>query len=392
MPSVPAGVYTDLISAPVGAYVTVYGIDSSVSSWPVHSHGNGKTVVRVPASAPALTVDGQAIPVMVNAGRVIEATPSDLAAKFDAIQPGDVIYLHAGTYSGKYDTNGWNSSNFVLFRAGTAALPMAIVAFPGETVTIDNTGSGDARPNFHLGNGSGSIGSYFTIAGLRLIAQQYTIHGGGNAYASQVETGATYVRVIGCDHTITDATAVTSTGHISLQGDGWKILGNTFHDPANRAIYNLNHAIYAGNGSDDAEIAYNTLVNLHMGHAIQVHQDGVPSVYSNIWIHHNLIQGADINDMRGITVSNVDSASTVKVEHNIIRNVGQDFGGVTVYRGLVEVRNNVFESINGPGILANGNYDGTRTITESGNTFTNVSGGSFAAGGVGASLADFVHQ
>jgi hypothetical protein len=388
----PVGVYTDLTSAPVGAWVTVYGIDSANSSWPVHSHGNGKTVVQVPASAPALTVGGQAIPVTVNAGRVLLATPGDLAAKFDAIQPGDTIYLRAGTYAGKYDTNGWNSSNFVLFTAGTEALPMALVAYPGETVTVDNTASPDGRPNFNLGDGTRK-GSYLTIAGLNLIAQGYSIYGGGNTSdSSHPESGAAYVRVVGCTLTITDATSNTMTGILSLQGDGWKVLGNTFHDPANRTIINNNHAIYVSNGADDVEIAYNTLTNLHMGHTIQVHQDGTPMLYTNVWIHDNRIQGASIDDERGITMSNVDTASTAKIERNTIRNVGQTFGGVTVYRGLVEVRNNVFENINGAGILANGNGGGTRRITESGNTFTNVSDGSFVAEGSGATLSDFVHE
>lgn len=392
-PTLPAGVYSDLVSAPVGAYVTVYGIDSSVSSWPIHSHGNGKTVVRVPVSAPALTVDGQAIPVTVNAGRVIEATTSDLAAKFDAIQPGDVIYLHAGTYSGKYDTNGWNEANFVLFTSGTAALPMAVVAYPGETVTIDNTDpSGGGRPNFQLGDGARK-GSYFTIAGLNLLARADTIYGGGiTSDSSTPESGAAHVRVVGCTHTLTDATANTMTGIVSLQGDDWKVLGNTFHDPSNRVIINNNHGIYVQNGADDVEIAYNNLSSLHMGHTIQVHQDGTPMLYTNVWIHDNVIQGGSIDDQRGMTVSNVDTASTVTIERNTIRNVGQDFGGVTVYRGLVEVRNNVFENINGPGIQANGGGGGggTRTITESGNTFTNVIADYSAENG--ASLSDFVHQ
>ncbi len=392
--ALPAGVYTDLVSAPVGAYVTVYGIDSSVSSWPVHSHGNGKTVVQVPVSAPALTVSGQAISVTVNAGRVIEATPGDLAAKFNTIQPGDVIYLHAGTYSGNYDSNGWNESNFVLWTAGTAALPMALIAYPGETVTIDNSGSGsDGRPNFYLGSSGGAQRpAYFTIAGLNLIAQVATIYGGGNTSDSSTpESGAAHVRVVGCTHTITDSTSNSMTGVLSIQGDGWKVLGNTFNDPVNRTIIKNNHGIYIQNGSDDVELAYNVFSNLRMGFQIQIHQDGIPMLYSNLWIHDNHLQAAINSDARGIVISNVDVASTVKIEHNTINKVGQGFGGVTVYRGLVEVRENVFDDLDGPGIQANGGSGGTRTIYESGNTFTNVGGESFAAEN-GASLTDFVHQ
>lgn len=181
------------------------------------------------------------------------------------------------------------------------------------------------------------------------------------------------------------------TGILALQGDGWKVLGNTFNNPANRAIINNNHGIYIQNGADDVEIAYNTLLNLRMGHTIQVHQDGTPMLYSNIWIHDNLVESASSADARGYSVSNVDVASTVRIEHNTIRNVGQGFGGLSLYRGQIEVRNNTFDNVAGPGIEANGNYGGSRTITESGNAFTNVSDGSFSAVN-GASLSDFVHQ
>jgi hypothetical protein len=392
--ALPAGVYTDLTSAPVGAYVTVYGIDSAVSSWPVHSHGNGKTVVKVPASAPALTVNGQAIPVTVNAGRVIEATPSDLAAKFNGIQPGDVIYLHAGTYSGKYDTNAWNEANFVLWTAGTAALPMALIAYPGETVTIDNSGSGsNGRPNFYLGSSGGAQrGSYFTIAGLNLIAQVATIYGGGyTADSSKPESGAAYVRVVGCTHTITDRTSNSMTGILSIQGDGWKVLGNTFNDPVSRVIINNNHGIYIQNGADDVEVAYNVLSNLRMGFQIQIHQDGTPMLYTNLSIHDNLLQGTNSSDARGIAVGNIDVASTVRIERNTFRNIGQDYSAVGIYRGIAEVRNNRFENISGPAIDANGNYAGKRIIYESGNTYNKVSGGNFVARN-GARLTDFVHQ
>jgi len=392
--NMPVGVFTDLASAPIGAFVTVYGIDSATSSWPVILHGNNKTVVQVPDATTALTVNGQAIPVSVHSGRVLLATTGTIGSLFDAIAPGDVIYLRAGTYTGHYGATYWNESNFILFTAGTASQPMALVAYPGEFVMIDNSGAGgNNRPNFYLGNsGAGLKGSYFTIAGFNLIAQADTIAGGGNtADSSTPESGAAYARVVGCTHTIVDAISNTMTGIVSIQGDGWKVFGNTFYDASNRTIINNNHGIYVQNGADDVEIAYNALIDLRMGHTIQVHQDGTPMLYTNIWVHDNLVQSADSADARGITVSNVDTASTVKIERNTLRRVGQNFSAVSVYRGVVEVRDNIFEDILGPAIDANGNGGGTRTIYESGNTFTNVGGGNFSASN-GASLTDIVHQ
>jgi len=385
-------VYTDLASAPVGAFVTVYGIVNAIaSSWPIVFSSNEKTVVKVPDATTPLVIDGATIPISIHQGRILEATPATLASVFKSMVPGDVIYLRAGTYSEKYDGNGWNESNFVVFQAGTAEQPCSLVSYPGETVVIDNR-SHD-RPNFYLGNSGGGLkGSYLTIAGMHLIANLENIYGGGNTSNSNTpESGAAYVRLVRNTFELANSTQQSMTGMLASQGDAWKILGNTFVVPSDRIISNMDHAIYVQNGSDDVEIAYNTLVNLRMGHTIQVHQDGVPALYSNIWIHDNLIQGASANDCRGISISNVDVNSTVKIEKNTLRRVGQGFGAVTVYRGQVEVRNNVFEDISAPGISVNGNYGGSRTVRESGNTYMNVSGGNFSAEN-GTSLNDIIHE
>jgi len=390
-PAMPSGIYTDLASAPVGALVTVYGIDSESASWPVTMHGKGKTVVRVPASPPPLRINELDIPVSIHEGRILEATPETLTQTFRALQSGDVLYLHEGTYSGHYDDNGWNESNFVFFSGGTPQQPVALLAWPGENVVIDNTAT--ERPNFYLGDsGGGRNGSYLTLAGMQLRAKEATIYGGGNTADSNTpESGAAYVRIVGCTHTITDATSNTMTGIIAAQGDGWKILGNTLYDAAERTVINNNHAIYIQNGADDVEIAYNRLSDLRMGHTIQLHQDGTPLLYENIDIHDNIIQNAAPDDARGISISNVDIASTVRIHDNNITNVGQGFGGVTVYRGAVDIEGNSFLHVNGPGIQANGNYGGNRTITESGNSFNDVAEGAYGAEN-GASLSDFIHE
>jgi hypothetical protein len=380
--TLPPGVFTDLASAPVGAFVTVYGIDSSTASWPVVMHGSNKTVVRIPDANTPLSINGQTIPVAVHTGRVIQATPATMAQIYANLIPGDTIYLRAGTYSGKYDTENWNQANFVVFKQGTAAQPIALVAYPGETVTIDNSGpAGASRPNFYLGDGAGRRGSYLTIAGLNMVAQQDCIFGGGyTSDSSRPEMGAAYVRVVGNTCSIVDAVSNTMTAMIALQGDGWKVLGNVFYNPPSRAIINNNHAIYVAGGADDVEIAYNVLRNLRMGHVIQVHQDGIPMLYERISIHHNLLESANRGDMRGITVSNVDDASTITIANNTLRNLGQDFSAVAVYRGQVTLTNNQFYDIEATGLLllANG-FGGNRLVTATGNRFGALPGTPYVA-------------
>ena len=175
------------------------------------------------------------------------------------------------------------------------------------------------------------------------------------------------MRVVGNTCSINDANANTMGGMIGLQGDGWKVLGNTFVNPPNRVIIKNNHAVYIQNGADDVEIAYNNLVNLRMGHVIQVHQDGTPMRYSNIWIHDNLIESAQNTDTRGITVSNVDNESTVLIERNVLRNLGQNFSAISVYKGNVTIKDNRTYAIRAPVIAINASEGGNRSVIATGN-------------------------
>ncbi len=395
-PDVTQAIYVDVTSVPAGGYVTVYGIASGSSNWAIAYQGNGRTVVQAPSNASlgstTVTVNGTSIPINIHAGRVRFADPPTLASVYQSTQPGDAIYLRGGRYTGKYDAEGWNESNFVIFKAGTASQPISIVAYPGETVTVDNTGSaGGQRPNFHLGDGSGRRAAYLTIAGMNLIADSYCIFGGGaTANSDKPEMGAIFIRVVRNSCTITNATANTMTGMIALQGDGWKVIGNSFFDPPNRTIINNNHGIYISNGADDVEVAYNSLRNLHMGHVIQVHQDGTPMLYERINIHDNILEAANNSDMRGITVSNVDPASTITIANNTLRNLGQNFSGIAVYRGVVTITGNKLYDINAPAIMINGSIGGPRSITASGNRFGVVSGQTYFSIASGASASELI--
>jgi len=393
----PLGYYTDLVSAPVGAWVTAYGsgfggsgtVTLNGNAQAIVSYSDTKVVFTVSGTGGALVVGGRSLGnLSVHRGRVIEVTPAgSLRSVINNLRPGDTVYLRAGTYSGKYDTEGWNEANFSLFRPGTAARPIALVAYPNESVTISNSNS---RPNFHLGNSGGNRKTaYMSIAGFNLIAPSGCIDSGANtANSSTPESGAAHVRVVANTCTLTDATSNTMTGMFAVGGDDWKVLGNSFANPPNRVIINNNHGIYVQNGADDVEVAYNVLRNLRMGHVIQVHQDGTPMRYDNVWIHDNLIESANNMDTRGMTVSNVDSASTVVIERNTLRNLGQDFSGIAVYRGVATIRDNRFELVRAPNISLNGQIGDTRSVIATGNRFETVNG--YPAVGIdnGASMSE----
>jgi hypothetical protein len=204
--------------------------------------------------------------------------------------------------------------------------------------------------------------------------------------------GAEGLRVVANDCTIT-ATGNTMTGMMAFAGDNTTVLGNVFHDNPARQIINNNHAIYVALGPKNVEVAYNTLKNLKMGHVIQLHHDGVAHTYENISIHDNYLEAANPANMRGITVSNVSSASTISIERNTLKNVGQDFSGVAIYGGIVTVKDNKFYGIQAPNIQLNGMALGSsgaqqRKVTASGNRFETINGYQAILPAGGASMSE----
>ncbi|HTU66802.1 MAG TPA: hypothetical protein VMF52_12690 [Steroidobacteraceae bacterium] len=349
-PPPTTGTWTDLASAPSCAKVTVYP---------------AKTVT---------TPAGAGIP--THTGRCLEATTSTIASVWQSVQPGDVVYLRAGTYTGQYGEGSWyGNSNFETYKKGTASQPIAVVAYPGENVVLKPSG----RPALIFGDGTrnSNHAEYLTFAGMSIIASYTCASGGGDTTDSgggPTETGGKYIRLVGIDCTITDATSNTMTGLIDLQNDGWKILGSAFHDPSNRVVINNNHVIYIQGGADDVEVGYNKFVGLHTGHVVQIHQDGTPKQHDRVSVHDNLFQGVNYGDMRGISVVNIADASTISVTNNTFRHQGQGgWGCMNFYRGNITVSGNDCADSQG-GLNLNGGYGGTRKVTASNNKICPVSG------------------
>lgn len=393
-------VYIDLSSAPVGARVTVYGAGFQPAG-EVTLGGTKQTVLERTGERILFTVSGaggelrvgdRAVGMLpVHPGRVLEATPSRLRGVWASARPGDVVYLRGGDYRSIAGEGDWAmDSTLETFKQGTATRPIALVGYPGERAVVQQY-----QPRAHspiaLGDGQRRRAAHLTFANFVVVGEDACISGGGdtsNPRGGPDESGAVHIRVVGLRCELTNAEGNTMTGMISVQGDGWQILGNTFVDPPNRQIINNNHAVYLQGGADDVEVAYNRFVGLRMGHVIQVHQDGVGKLYERISIHDNLLQGLRSGDMRGINVANVDDGSSVSIERNILRNLGQDFSGIAIYRGSVSVRDNLFYGVRAPNILLNGQAGGSRRIVASGNRFQTVGGYRAVQTANGASLAE----
>lgn len=378
--------YTDLASAPVGAFVTLYGHGFGTSGrvtlggveQSIVQFADDRIVFKVAGQGGELMVGTRSVGTLpVHKGRVLETTPAKLRGTWASARPGDVVYMHAGRYQSISGEGDWAmDSTLETFREATRERPMALVAYPGEEAVLYQYQRGAHSP-IALGDGQRRRAAWLTFANFTIVGEDLCIGGGGDTSdgsGGADETGAIGIRVVGIRCEITNAEGNTMTGLISVQGDDWQILGNTFIDPPNRKIINNNHGVYIQGGADNVEVAYNHFVHLHMGHVIQVHQDGRPKLYEHVWIHDNVLQGLHDMDMRGINVANVDDGSTVIIERNTLRTLGQEFSGIAVYHGNVKVEDNRFVRVRAPNIVVNGQGGGTRRVTAIGNRFETVGG------------------
>jgi hypothetical protein len=302
------------------------------------------------------------IPFTVRAGRIFFVTPagsgsgttvaspmSPLAA-YSAILPGDTFYLRTGSYTGIIGGN-WGARNFAFgsAQAGTAGNPVAFVGYPSETatlVTMDNNSGG----NIVLRNNGGDtdLAHYMTFANLTFVGGAGCISGGG--FWQNDGSGASNAHFVGNVFSALYCTGCnTMTGLVSVEGDHWRVLGNEFKNTGGAPSINNNHIVYVNTGADDAEIGWNYIHDVHVGHVIQVHTDTAPSgkhLFANIRIHDNVITAANPSDSRGINVGNMQPTSYGAIYNNVLYNIGQDFSGIAAYNGIWKIYNNTLYNVN----------------------------------------------
>ena len=334
----PLVVYTDLESAPAGAYVTLWGRDFGAAqgdstvllgSTPVARvvrWSDARIEIKLPSAATSgalvvRTPAGQSpgVPLRIHQGRLwfVAPTGSDAAAGTedaplrtphkvsDSLAPGDVAYVRAGQYAELDDFDAsWTTMSL---QAGTAEQPIAILGYPGEEATIgDNT---LLRAFSFLRE---APLEHITIGKLRLRAA---------CMALPLEH-ASHVRIVGNE--IFGARGHCDDGTIST-GDSShiEIIGNYIHD--NGGI-KLKHAIYLpGFGENrDIEIAYNRIEQQHGGRAIQLYGHQSDDVIRQIKIHDNEISEIDRD---AILLGNTDEGrlliQDVLIYNNIIHRAGR---------------------------------------------------------------------
>jgi hypothetical protein len=354
-PAGPRIFYSDLESGPnsggennAGAFVTIYGSGfgnareasfvsiggGKAAAYPIWTDGKIAFQLGGAAKTGDITVTtsngpSNGLPFMVRGGKIyfVTANGSDSAAGSsaapwhsltkarDAMKAGDITYAKDGVTQPGDDGNGWSTS-FLLFKGGKPGEPLALVAYPGASVTLGSKNVPTAiRSKERWEDGSGN----WVFAGLKLTA-------GSDAVAIY---GADNWRFIANEMTCPDGDGPTACFETSIVKNV-KFLGNNVHDTGKATASALYHGVYFSTDSNHVEVGWNTIANVHGCRGLQFHSSplmgGGPSdptghnMYDLV-VHDNLIHDTQCD---GIVLATVDpSKGKVELFNNVIYNAGQ---------------------------------------------------------------------
>jgi hypothetical protein len=349
----PAVFFTDLTSGPksggqnnAGALVTIYGRNfgatrggSSVAiggepagSYPLWSDtkiaiqlgaaaATGNIVVTTPAGA------SNGAPFTVRAGNIhfVATNGSDsrsgkynspwrtLMHARDTMRPGDVTYVMNGVAQTGDDGSGWQTS-LLLSSGGTAAAPMAFVAYPQAVAAIGST----TGPNSGVRTAprNGTYPNYWVFAG-------FTLRG---HFAAMALWGSTGWRIIANDFSCPSGDG-SGACMDTVESSSLAFYGNNVHDTGAANASALYHGAYFGTDSNHLDIGWNTIANVHGCRGIQIHstpQSGEPASGHNqfdISIHDNIIHDTQCD---GVIVDTIDpSKGPVAIYNNLVYNAGK---------------------------------------------------------------------
>jgi len=356
----PVIFFSDLESGPNsggegkgGAYVTVYGRGfgaargaSTVTigggqavAYPIWSDekiafqlGASATTGEIKVNTAAGTSNG--VPFTVRPGRIVFVSPTgrdsgsgsfsspwkSLLKARDSAQPGDIIYAMNGVAQLGDDGSGWRTA--MLLRAGgTAGRPIALVAYPGATVTIGTVNGPEiAIRSTDYSARPAACPGYWVFAGLVLR---------GKAIAMALAGPSWKWRVVGNDMSCPNGNG--SAGCFEVGGaTGVDFLGNNVHNAGAEGASALYHGVYFGTDSTKLDIGWNTIAYVRGCRGLHIHSSplfgGGPSDKTgrnmyDIRIHDNVVHDIQCD---GIILATVDpSRGPVKIVNNVIYNAGR---------------------------------------------------------------------
>jgi hypothetical protein len=226
-----------------------------------------------------------------------------------SMSSGDITYAEDGVSQTTVDNY---SAALSLSVGGAPGAPLALVAYPGATVTV---GTSTMTLGIRTPNIAGSF-DHWVLAGL-------TIRG-----ETGLSFGWTDLRAVGNDLSCTGASGYAC---VEPYGDRHAYLGNWVHETgqgcaANGNTCKLYHAIYFGISSHD-ELAWNVIDPdpQHTGvagcRAVQFHtDDGSGLDDHDLRVHDNVIRNAICDGLNLVTVN--PDLGAVEVYDNLVYHVG----------------------------------------------------------------------
>jgi IPT/TIG domain len=345
----PAIFYSDLQSGPNsggennnGAYVTIYGARFGATQGGSYvTIGSGKAVNYKlwtdgkvsfqlgPAASSGniaiTTASGTStgVPFTVRAGHIYFvglngndggngsfASPWRTIVKAkNTLAPGDIAYIMNGVTQAGVDNY---SSDLSIQSAGTASSPLALVAYPGATVTI---GTNSATYGARTPAISGAK-DYWVLAGLQI-----------RGLTGLDLVNVTGWRIVGNDFSCPDGSGQTACVHTDTTTN-LKFYGNYVHNVGDTSgtIDKYYHGVYFTTNSNHIDVGWNTVVpnptqSTTSGgcRAIQFYSTGGSDQF-DLHVHDNLIHDAICD---GINFSTVNpDGGTVEAYNNVIYHVG----------------------------------------------------------------------
>ena len=166
----------------------------------------------------------------------------------DNMQPGDIYYFRDEiVYEGEY--NGGNSVLWIRNSepSGTATMPIALLAYPGERPEI-------LMPSYNVNHSNGiSLSNNYMVFSGFLIDSEWRAANMGGDFNRFIGNDA-----IGLKNLYGSGTGIVTGGNSSANtGDGNKYFGNAMHGGNSQSRYD--HAIYISGCADNtgAEIGWN---------------------------------------------------------------------------------------------------------------------------------------
>jgi len=221
---------------------------------------------------------------------------------------GDITYMENGVSDSSQDPVATYNAVISITSGGSAGNPIALVAYPNATVTMNTSEQYCIRQPAVSGPGP-----YWTVAGINC-----TITSNGEGFS--FNTGATRLvaNSISCPNSYGTAACVDIESNGTLPD---YIYGNTWNNVGTQVNgQKTYHAMYFSASDDHTDIAWNLLENVHGCRAIQFY-DASGRDMGDDHVHDNVINNV-VCDAVNFSTMNSDETGGVEAYNNVMYNVG----------------------------------------------------------------------